>query len=138
MGKATHSTPVVIRLYVHAQLPPAGSSGRRATAEAGAAGAVLPSDPLIASSPDASKRLVGPQNWYTAVHGLPAEQLPKADVGPQLPPGGWRGTQPLKGDDAGSVLPSVRGGSTASGMGGTPRGGAAGVGDRGASSGGGC
>jgi hypothetical protein len=58
---------------------------------------------------------------FTAVHGLPAEQLPKGDVGPHLPPGGWRGSQPLRGEDGAPVLPSVRGGSTAGGSGVTPR-----------------
>ena len=32
----------------------------------------------------------GPQHWYPDAHGRPAESLPKEDVGPHLPPGGWR------------------------------------------------
>ena len=32
----------------------------------------------------------GPQHWYPDAHGRPAEVLPKEDVGPHLPPGGWR------------------------------------------------
>jgi hypothetical protein len=28
------------------------------------------------------RRMTGPQNWYAQAHGLPAEQLPKGDVGP--------------------------------------------------------
>lgn len=101
------------------QLPPASASGaRRSTAEATAAHAA---DPLLANSPDGSKRAVGPQNWYTSVHGLPAEQLPRADVGPHLPPGGWRGTQPLRGEDGAPLPPLVPGSSTAGGNGAAPR-----------------
>lgn len=105
-------------------------SARRSTAEATAAHAA---DPMLANSPDGSKRAVGPQNWYTSVHGLPAEQLPRAEVGPHLPPGGWRGTQPLRGEDGAPLPPLVRGSSTAGGGGATPR--AAGS-DRGGSQGG--
>ena len=32
----------------------------------------------------------GPQHWYPDAHGRPAEVQPKEDVGPHLPPGGWR------------------------------------------------
>uniref|UniRef100_A0A061R2V6 Flagellar associated protein n=1 Tax=Tetraselmis sp. GSL018 TaxID=582737 RepID=A0A061R2V6_9CHLO len=35
----------------------------------------------------------GPQNWYTDAHGRPAASLPKNDVGPHLPRGGWRGNE---------------------------------------------
>ncbi|KAL6752874.1 hypothetical protein V8C86DRAFT_2739294 [Haematococcus lacustris] len=33
----------------------------------------------------------GPQNWYEDNNGPPADALPPSDVGPKLPPGGWRG-----------------------------------------------
>lgn len=33
----------------------------------------------------------GPQNWYQNSHGPSAANLPRNDVGPHLPPGGWRG-----------------------------------------------
>lgn len=56
--------------------------------------------------------------YTAAAHApLPAEQLPKADVGPHLPPGGWRGTQPLRGEE-GTLLPTLRGGATPRGGGG--------------------
>ncbi|MEW5309753.1 MAG: hypothetical protein WDW38_001615 [Sanguina aurantia] len=37
--------------------------------------------------------LRGPQNWYEGAHGAPADQLPREDVGPKLPGGGWRGME---------------------------------------------
>lgn len=124
------SSPLPLPPAITMKLPPASVGSRRATAEV--ASPNQPSDPLgTSSSPDSSRRLVGPQNWYRDIHGLPAEQLPKADVGPTLPAGGWRGVQSLKGEEG--VLPLVRGGSTASGSGATPR--AAGS-DRGMSGGG--
>jgi hypothetical protein len=55
-----------------------------------------------------TRRVTRPQNWYAQAvkaHGLPAEQLPKGDVGPHLPPGGWRGSLPRA--DDGSVLPAL-------------------------------
>jgi hypothetical protein len=52
-----------------------------------------------------ARRVAGPQNWYAQAHGLPAEQLPKGDVGPHLPPGGWKGSLPRAED--GSVLPAL-------------------------------
>lgn len=30
---------------------------------------------------------------YEGAHGKPADQLPRDDVGPVLPPGGWRNSQ---------------------------------------------
>jgi hypothetical protein len=68
-------------------VPPAGAS-RRALSP-------LPGDP--------DKR--GPQHWYAEAHGPPAEHLPPDDVGPHLPPGGWRGSLP-RGED-GAVLPQL-------------------------------
>lgn len=115
------------------QLPPASASGPRRTRSTAEATAAHAADPLLANSPDGSKRAVGPQNWYASVQGLPAEQLPRADVGPHLPPGGWRGTQPLRGEDGAPLPPVMRGSSTAGGGGATPR--AAGS-DRGGSQGG--
>lgn len=93
------------------QLPPAGSS-RRATAEQ-----PMMSGTAADSTAAADKRIVGPQNWYQSAHGLPADQLPRADVGPHLPPGGWRGTQPLS-DNGSGVLPLLPRTSTS---GATPR-----------------
>lgn len=118
------------------QLPPAGS--RRNTVQDALSGLAPPPPPSSsaaaaaaefvlggssATSPEPgggppSRRVTGPQSWYAAAHGLPAEQLPKADVGPHLPPGGWRGSLPRAED--GSVLPSLvsRGGG-AFGLGGS-------------------
>jgi len=51
-----------------------------------------PGQPLprkAAYDPASEKR--GPQNWYEDTKGPPAEALPTGDVGPKLPPGGWRG-----------------------------------------------
>lgn len=31
---------------------------------------------------------MGPQNWFKEAHGQSAQELPKEDVGPHLPPGG--------------------------------------------------
>lgn len=82
------------------QLPPAsaasGISNRRRTDGA--------------SGLDSDKR--GPQHWYTDVHGPPAEQLPSEDVGPHLPPGGWRGNLAKPGEEsppgsAGGPLPNI-------------------------------
>eukprot|EP00879_Flechtneria_rotunda_P012731 GHRR01013295.1.p1 GENE.GHRR01013295.1~~GHRR01013295.1.p1 ORF type:complete len:345 (+),score=158.58 GHRR01013295.1:22-1035(+) len=105
------------------QLPPAGVHIHRATvqgpaqAAAGAeAGTAATGDRSGKPGDPTNRRATGPQNWYAAAHGPPADQLPKADVGPHLPPGGWRGTQPLtRGEDGASVLPALgpRGGSTA-------------------------
>lgn len=131
-GQACVFRPLTLCVVSCLQLPPASAGPRRSiAAEATAAHAA---DAMLANSPDGSKRSVGPQNWYTSVHGLPAELLLKADVGPHLPPGGWRGNQPLRGEDGAPLLPAVRGGSTAGGSGVTPRGQA---GDRASSSQGG-
>lgn len=35
----------------------------------------------------------GPQNWYKDIHGKPGDSLPAREVGPILPPGGWRGNE---------------------------------------------
>lgn len=40
-------------------------------------------------TPEMERR--GPQHWYNDAFGPPAENLRKADVGPHLPPGGWKG-----------------------------------------------
>mmetsp|Transcript_28874 Transcript_28874/g.63614 ORF Transcript_28874/g.63614 Transcript_28874/m.63614 type:complete len:1064 (-) Transcript_28874:692-3883(-) len=61
---------------------------------------------------DPSQR--GPQSWYEDSHGAPADALPKEDVGPKLPPGGWRGStagQPVKGMVS---LPDIHAGGAAS------------------------
>lgn len=68
-------------------LPPGGAARR--------AFSPLPTDP--------GKR--GPQHWYAEAHGPPAENLSPDDVGPHLPPGGWRGGLP-RGED-GAVLPQL-------------------------------
>lgn len=51
----------------------------------------------------------GPQTWYEDTHGPPAVALPPQDVGPHLPPGGWRGNQrETKGSPANSLkLPVI-------------------------------
>ncbi|KAK9826400.1 hypothetical protein WJX81_008414 [Elliptochloris bilobata] len=36
------------------------------------------------------ERLRGSQSWYSEKHGPPFELRPRQDVGPRLPPGGWR------------------------------------------------
>lgn len=37
---------------------------------------------------DPTKR--GPQTWYDGAHGKPGSDLPRDDLGPVLPGGGWR------------------------------------------------
>lgn len=76
------------------------------------------STPTEAASPDASRRGTGPQSWYAAAHGLPADSLPANHVGPTLPPGGWRGNHP-RGED-GAALPVIHS-SLHSSSGRTPR-----------------
>ncbi len=49
------------------------------------------SSKLAKKAYDPSQR--GPQNWYEEQHGPAAEGLPKEDVGPRLPPGGWKSSQ---------------------------------------------
>lgn len=112
------------------QLPPAAAGSRRTTmqevgsaAPAAAAGEQPNFSPggSPGGSPEpgsAGRRLTGPQSWYAQAHGLPAEQLPKGDVGPHLPPGGWRGSLPRAED--GSVLPALVARGGASGMAGPP------------------
>lgn len=46
-------------------------------------------------TPDVDRR--GPQHWYNEAFGAPAEMLPRYDVGPHLPPGGWKGHDRLMG-----------------------------------------
>ncbi|KAL3160344.1 hypothetical protein ABBQ32_010678 [Trebouxia sp. C0010 RCD-2024] len=52
----------------------------------------------------AGEEPVGPQNWYKEAGGQPAEALPREDVGPHLPPGGWRA-----GTSQGSRAQTVKG-----------------------------
>eukprot|EP00803_Ostreobium_quekettii_P001616 evm.model.scf_224.6 EVM.evm.TU.scf_224.6 scf_224:58567-59118(+) len=48
----------------------------------------------------------GPQHWYEDVYGPPAADLPVQDVGPILPPGGWK-TKPSYMDSRRTKAPSV-------------------------------
>ncbi|KAL0045027.1 hypothetical protein WJX82_005766 [Trebouxia sp. C0006] len=45
---------------------------------------------LHAQQPLTGEDPVTPQNWFKEAQGQPAQALPKEDVGPHLPPGGWR------------------------------------------------
>lgn len=69
--------------YCQLQLPPAGVSNRRSTVQEAVAGV----DASTIDPPGTGRRLTGPQSWYATAHGPPADQLPKGDVGPHLPPG---------------------------------------------------
>lgn len=68
------------------QLPPATQVGGPTGSVAHDDSAPSAHAAMTEGTAGSGKRVAGPQNWY-ASHGPPAEQLPKADVGPHLPPG---------------------------------------------------
>lgn len=73
----------------------AGGSGSLSPEQSGLLGggqAPRPGQQLPRKAYDPATEKRGPQNWYEDVKGPPAEALPNQDVGPKLPPGGWRGT----------------------------------------------
>ncbi|KAJ9526131.1 hypothetical protein QJQ45_009588 [Haematococcus lacustris] len=51
----------------------------------------------------------GPQNWYEDNNGPPADALPPSDVGPKLPPGGWRGNTTEVNPKGVPALPDIAG-----------------------------
>ncbi|GAX86215.1 hypothetical protein CEUSTIGMA_g13628.t1 [Chlamydomonas eustigma] len=73
--------------------------------------AVVPGSSRLRKAYDPSQR--GPQNWYEESHGAAAEGLPKEDVGPKLPPGGWSsisgGKAPGLPDLVGGPSPGLQG-----------------------------
>ncbi|KAL0040320.1 hypothetical protein WJX77_003396 [Trebouxia sp. C0004] len=64
--------------------------GRSGTSRKGPPAAQHSRTALHAQQPQTGEDPVTPQNWLKEAQGQPAQALPKEDVGPHLPPGGWR------------------------------------------------
>ncbi|GMH39092.1 hypothetical protein BSKO_06990 [Bryopsis sp. KO-2023] len=79
------------------KLPGLGRTSPELRSEAGSPRQTSP------STPDGKR---GPQHWYDELNGPAAQHLPKEDVGPHLPPGGWRGHERLAGVLRGRVTTS--------------------------------
>ncbi|DBA79440.1 TPA: hypothetical protein ACH3X2_007714 [Trebouxia sp. C0005] len=64
--------------------------GRSGTNRRGPPAAQHSRTALHGQQPQTGEDPVTPQNWLKEAQGQPAQALPKEDVGPHLPPGGWR------------------------------------------------
>uniref|UniRef100_A0A7S3VM71 Uncharacterized protein n=1 Tax=Dunaliella tertiolecta TaxID=3047 RepID=A0A7S3VM71_DUNTE len=91
--------PYIPTAQMPLKLPPGLNQGGLNARVPGSTAPSLSGEPSLQKAPGAKKAgpvdpdKRGPQHWYseTSESGRAAENLPRHDVGPRLPPGGWRG-----------------------------------------------
>ncbi|KAF5836751.1 hypothetical protein DUNSADRAFT_5441 [Dunaliella salina] len=110
--------PYIPTAQMPLKMPPGLSQGGfNANRVPGSTASSLSPEPSLQKVPGAKKAgpvdpdKRGPQHWYseTSESGRAAENLPRHDVGPRLPPGGWRGnnsTSPMMNSPK-SSLPEI-------------------------------